>query len=200
MNTKTVLLIGGSGLVEAMMLIVLLSACVRMSESVTDERAGMNGGFEQVKNKLPVNWLVYTQNTVQQGDFNVVFDQIDPKEGKQALHFVVRSCTSLGGWRSPGMTQEFPVNVGEVYQVSFWIKNKDSDFLIDFTAVDAFHETQGPSLRSSETIREWKQCSYSYKIPEKMKNLRMEVSILKPGEFWIDAVVIEKLRPAGTEE
>lgn len=199
MKTKTVLIIGGSGLVEAMMLIVLLSSCVRMSELVTDKSAGINGGFEKVKNNLPVNWLVYTQNTVQQADFDVVFDQVNPKEGNQSLHFVVRRCSNLGGWRSPGIAQEFPVKAGEEYQVSFWIKNKDSDFLIDLTAVDAFHKAQGPSLRSSETIGEWKQYSYSYKIPEKMKNLRMEVSILKPGEFWIDAVTIEKLYPTGKD-
>lgn len=198
MNTKSVLLIGGSGLVEAMMLIVLLSSCVRMSESVKDQTAGINGGFEKVKNKLPVNWLVYTQNTVQQADFDVLFDQVNPKEGKQSLHFVVRTCTSLGGWRSPGMTQEFPVKAGEEYQVSFWIKNKDAEFSVNITAVDACHETKGPVLRTSEGVREWKQYTYTYKIPEKMKRLRMEVSILRPGEFWIDDVNIERIDSAGT--
>lgn len=199
MNAKSVLLIGGSGLVEAMMLIVLLGSCVRMSESFKDQSAGINGGFEKVKDNLPVNWLVYTQNTVQQGDFDLVFDQVNPKEGKQSLHFVVRSCTSLGGWRSPGMTQEFPVKAGEEYQVSFWIKNKDTEFSVNITAVDAFRETKGPLLHAFEDVEEWKQYTYTYRIPEKMKRLRMEISILKPGEFWIDDVKIEKWNAACKE-
>ena len=199
MNAKSVLLIGGSGLVEAMMLIVLLGSCVRMSESFNDQRAGINGGFEKVKDNLPVNWLVYTQNTVQQGDFDLMFDQVNPKEGKQSLHFVVRSCTSLGGWRSPGMTQEFPVKAGEEYQVSFWIKNKDTEFSVNITAVDALRETKGPLLHALEDVEEWKQYTYTYRIPEKMKRLRMEISILKPGEFWIDDVKIEKWNAACKE-
>lgn len=199
MNAKSVLLIGGSGLVETMMLIVLLGSCVRMSESVIDQSAGINGGFEKVKNKLPVNWLVYSQNTVQQADFDVVFDELYPKEGKQSLHFVVRSCTRLGGRRSPGMTQEFPVKEGEEYQLSFWIKNKDTEFSVNITAVDACRETKGPLLHAFEDVKEWKQYVYTYRIPNNMKRLRMEISILKPGEFWIDEVKIEKWNAAGNE-
>lgn len=35
------------------------SCTSQMSQSVTDETAGLNGGFEHVKEGLPVNWLCY---------------------------------------------------------------------------------------------------------------------------------------------
>ena len=52
-----------------LVLMLMLSGCIQMSEEETDASAGLNGGFEVSKNGLPVNWLVYTPKTVSDADF-----------------------------------------------------------------------------------------------------------------------------------
>jgi len=68
----------------------LLEGRQKTSESVLDESAGMNGGFEIVKAGLPVNWLVYTRKTLPAGDYDLVIDTAEHRAGKQSLKFVVR--------------------------------------------------------------------------------------------------------------
>jgi hypothetical protein len=91
-----------------------------MSESLIDECLGLNGSFEKAKNNLPTNWLVYTQNTTGEGDFNISFDTNDAKDGTQSLKLDVKKCSDKGGWYSPGIAQEIPVKVNEEYKISFW--------------------------------------------------------------------------------
>src|SRR6056300_819082 len=62
-------------------LAISLVACNQMSEQIRDKSAGLNGGFEVSKNGLPVNWLMYTSNTVPNADFRIVLDNQDYKEG-----------------------------------------------------------------------------------------------------------------------
>ena len=62
-----------------------LLGCDQMSESVTDDSAGMNGGFEITEDDLPVNWVVYTPATIPTGDYDLVIDTVEYKEGKQSL-------------------------------------------------------------------------------------------------------------------
>jgi hypothetical protein len=69
----------------------------KTSESVEDESAGMNGGFEVTRSSLPVNWLVYAPTTIPQGDYELIIDTVDPKEGKQSLKFLVQECLPTGG-------------------------------------------------------------------------------------------------------
>ena len=95
----------------------LLLGCEKMSESVLDESVGLNGGFEVTKNGLPVNWLVYTPATIPTGDYDLVIDTVEYKEGKQSLKFVVRDCAPTGGWHSPGFSKEYEATSGVVYLV-----------------------------------------------------------------------------------
>ena len=44
------------GLLVATLATVFLSGCSKMSETIRDENAGMNGSFEWTKSGLPVNW------------------------------------------------------------------------------------------------------------------------------------------------
>lgn len=171
-----------------------VSSCTaQMSESELDPRLGINGGFEHVKNGLPINWLTYTIKTVKDADFDLVFDKSVIKEGKQSLKYVVRKCSGKSGRFSPGITQEIPVKTGEEYTISFWTKNEGTEYLFNITSVDAFNSSQGPKLLSADNSNEWVQHTYQYKIPAKMKNLRIELNILKPGSFWIDGLKIEKI-------
>ena len=81
--------------------------CTKMSELIEDESVGMNGGFEHALEGLPVNWLVFTPETVKEGgDFDIILDTTDYKEGRQSLKFLVRECSAMGGWHSPGIARE----------------------------------------------------------------------------------------------
>ena len=77
----------------------------QLSESIIDKKVGTNGSFENIKNNLPINWLVYTPNTTGEGNFDFTYDTENVKEGKQSLKLSVETCSEKGGWHSPGITQ-----------------------------------------------------------------------------------------------
>ena len=177
--------------------IIGLGGCTtgdKMSETVADKSAGVNGSFEYTKSSFPVNWLLYTEKTVESGDFDILIDTDEFKDGKQSLKFVVRKCSDTGGRLSPGFCQEFKANPGETYNISFWAKNHGSEFVSKVSGVSAFqvlHETVVG--QSNEKIDDWRLFECEYKIPEKMEALRFELNILHPGTFWIDDVRIKKI-------
>lgn len=176
-------------------ILIMTSSCNQMSEQVKDESAGMNGGFEVSKNGIPVNWLMYTPNTVPDADFDIVLDEEVFKEGKQSLRFDVVNCSSNGGWHSPGFTNEFFQDdeiEGEVhYTVSFWIKNEGSKFKISAGPVSAMEGNMTVLINEDEQISDWKLLEYQIIIP-KEEWLRIELNILQPGTFWIDDLQIKK--------
>ena len=95
-TTKTVLAIG-----------LLSIACAPLSESVEDASVDLNGGFERVEAGLPVNWIVYTPDTVPSGSFELRFDRADRREGEQSLQAVVEDFAgSLLGGASPQKERE----------------------------------------------------------------------------------------------
>ncbi len=174
-------------------LMTLVSCMKEMSESIRDESAGLNGGFEKTKNNLPLNWLVYTQNTAGYGDFSILIDSINAIEGKQCLHFAVKDCSKEGGRFSPGISTEIKAQAGNTYKISCKIKNRGSAFCIRLSGVNAFEASPGPELCSSESIPEWREIELEYTLTENMEKLRLEVSVLSPGDFWIDHVKIHTL-------
>ncbi len=172
---------------------VLLSGCSRFSEEIRDSDAGMNGSFEVTESGLPVNWLLYSPKTVPTGDFDLVLDTTEYKEGSQSLKFVVRECSPAGGRLSPGFAQEFEAAPGETYRVSFWVKNDGSEFVVGVSGVSAQEGEDVTIVQSQEAIDTWQEFEYVYTIPEKMNALRFEMNILQPGTFWIDDIRIERL-------
>ena len=170
--------------------LILLSGCTRMSKEIRDKTAGMNGSFEIAKSGLPVNWLVYTPTTVPTGDFDIIIDTTEYKDGKQSLKFLVRECSPVGGWWSPGFCNEYQALPGEIYRISFWIKNHESEFLIRIGGVSVSKGEYDTIVNSDETINDWQLFEYYYTIPEKMKAIRFEMNILHPGTFWIDDIKI----------
>jgi len=168
-------------------------SCMReMSESSMDPIVDYNGSFEEIKESLPINWLVYTSKTAGAGDFSITADTSTYADGNQSLKFLVNNCSPLGGWRSPGIAQEIPVTAGDTYHLSFFLKNEGTAFSVKISSVTAFEGVEGPSFQSSESINEWKKYEYVYQIPANMKRLRFEVNVLSEGVFWIDKVEIEK--------
>jgi len=180
-------------IVNFILSLFLFIGCQQMSEQVQDETAGINGGFEISKNNLPVNWLLYTPNTVKTGDFKIVLDDMDFKEGKQSLKFDVKECSYVGGRLSPGFTNQFKAIPGKQYKLSFWIKNKDSKFIVLAGGVSPLTGDMKTLIKSNEQIDSWKFLDFLINIPDEHESLRLEVNIVKPGTFWIDDIKIEKL-------
>jgi len=165
--------------------------CAALSETTVDPAVGMNGSFETTRAGLPVNWLVYTPRTVPNGDFDVVVDTVQFKDGRQSLKFLVRKSSPRGGRLSPGLSQVFKGSAGQTFKVSFWAKNEGTEFVARVGGVAATTGVYDTIVKSNETIAEWRQFEYSYTIPPRMNVLRLEMSVLQPGTFWIDDVRIE---------
>jgi hypothetical protein len=174
-------------------ILILLSGCTQMSEVTNDKKAGLNGSFEITKSGLPVNWLVYTPKTIPEGDYDLIIDTTEYKEGKQSLKFLVRECSTVGGWYSPGFCNEYSASPGEIFRISFWIKNHESEFIIRIGGISASRGEYDTIVKSKETTDNWKLYEYYYTIPEKMKAIRFEMNILQPGTFWIDDINITKV-------
>jgi len=163
-----------------------------MSRQIRDKTAGMNGSFEITKSGLPVNWLVYTPETVPKGDFDIIIDTTEYKDGNQSLKFLVRECSSVGGWWSPGFCNEYPANPGDIFRISFWIMNNGTEYYAKIGGITATSGNYDTIVRSNEYSDEWKSIEYYYTIPENMNAIRFEMNIIKPGSFWIDDIKIEK--------
>ena len=176
--------------------ILIVAGCKQMSEYEADQSAGLNGGFEVSRNNLPVNWGMYTPKTVQDADFVIVLDKNIYKEGKQSLKLDVKKCTSIGGWHSPGFTNEF-FEVGRFmgegrYKICFWVKNEGCAFKISAGGVATKEGDEKTLIEEKQQISDWKRLEYQIEVP-KDRWLRMELNILQPGTFWIDDIKIEKI-------
>ena len=171
----------------------LMSCSTQMSESKLNPSLGNNGNFEIVEEKLPVNWLVYTKNTVKTGDFDFIFDNTDFKSGKQSLRFDVKNCSAEGGWYSPGICQEITAKSGEEFSISFWAKNSGSEFSFNTAGISTFGKEGTNIIKSTNNSGEWVQYKTTYKIPENMNKLRIEFNVLQAGTVWIDDVVVERI-------
>lgn len=172
----------------------LLCGCNQMSESVLDESAGMNGGFEITRSGLPVNWVVYTPKMLPTGDYDLIIDTAEYRAGKQSLKFVVRQCSPDGGWHSPGFSNEYAATPGTSYTVGFWVKNDGAEFLAKIGGVTATQGRYDTIVRSTETIGTWKHYEHDYTMPQGFDKIRFELNILRPGTFWIDEVTISGIK------
>lgn len=175
--------------------IVLLSACGETSDYREDVAAGLNGSFEVVQEGLPVNWYFYTPDTVPDGDFEIVLDSSGPRNGKQSLKFAVRDCSGEGGRYSPGFFQEFDAAPGETYTVSFWARNEGTTFSSGLQGVgQETSESEGLVVERSESFSNWRYFEYRYEMPDQ-ERLRFEISVLAPGDLWVDDVRIARQGP-----
>ena len=175
----------------------MLSSClVKMSECETDPELGTNGGFEKVKNNLPINWMVNTSRTTSEGSFTWGFDTSEVKEGVQSYKCTVLSCSDKGGRFSPGIAQEFKAKAGDTYRIKCWIKQKNCSYRINISGVSATESSAGPFLQTVEATSDWKELQYEYTLPSGRKALRVEFTVLSPGTWWIDGFTIQKINPS----
>ena len=173
--------------------IIILTACGKMSTMIKGDDNKMNGGFEIVKQNLPVNWTFYSPETVPSGDFKIIIDTTEFKEGKQSLKFLIRELDTLGGWHSPGFIQGFNAVGGETYKVSFWLMNQGSSLKISTVSGEYLKPKLGKrdtTISINFDIPDWKYFEYYFKIPPEVGMISLEVNILKPGSVWFDDIQI----------
>lgn len=183
---------GGQGnvLTTVGVIAILLAGCRPLSESVIDESAGFNGGFEVTQNGLPVNWLVYTPRTIPTGDYDLIIDTVEYKAGKQSLKFLVRDCSRDGGNRSPGFSKEYRASPAATYTVGFWVKNEGAEFRARIGGVSAEEGHYETIVQLAEDIPTWRYYEREYTMPSEFDRIRFELNVLRPGTFWIDEVTI----------
>jgi len=166
--------------------------CRKMSELIEDESVGMNGGFEHARDGVPVNWLVYNSETVKEGgDFDIILDTKDFKEGRQSLKFLIRECSAIGGWHSPGIAREYPALSGETYLISLWVKSEGSAYLVRIGGVDAWNGDYETVDSFDPASDGWKLVEYEFTMPGEYETIRFELNALSPGSLWVDDVRIE---------
>ena len=177
-------------------ILFIFSGCKPLEGYYKDKTVGTNGSFEYSKNGLPVNWILYTQKRTEIGDYDILIDTTEFKDGKQSLKFAVRECSNRGGRFSLGFIKEyFETKTGGTYKVSFWIKNNGSEFSFRISAVSdpAYKGPIKPmELKSKETIDKWRLYEYNFTLPPKTW-LMFDMNILQPGTFWIDDIKVEKI-------
>jgi len=171
----------------------LFSGCSAMSDHVSDESAGLNGGFEVASDGLPVNWLLYTPRKVSDADSRIVLDTVVFKEGRQSLKFLV---TRVGSRRRPGFTNEFS-DSGRfygpaTYRISFWARSDGAEFMVRGGPVRAMDGDVRVLIRDDARLEEWTPFEFTTDIPDG-RWLRLELAVLSAGTFWIDDVRIERI-------
>lgn len=166
-----------------------LAAC--KSEEKKNDEVGFNGGFEVFEGGLPVNWIVYSNKTTGEGDFDIIKDSIDHAEGKASLKFVVRSCSGKPGRFSPGFTREIKAEQGSTYKVSFKAKSNGCHWRLNVSGVNAFNGSEIKEISGTDTLQGWQSYECDYTIPEKMERLRLELNVLSAGELNIDDVKVD---------
>lgn len=168
----------------------VLGACTTMSRCEYDPTVGMNGGFEVSRSGLPVNWLIYAPDTIPSGDYELILDDQEYHSGSKALKFVVRQCSSTGGWHSPGFCNEFEASPGATYAISFWVKSDGAVLTARVGGVSAFDGEYETIVRTAAKLETWTLYQHDYAMPERFDTLRFEFNVLGPGTVWIDDVEI----------
>lgn len=163
-----------------------------MSQSVMDSSVGFNGSFEVVVDEKPVNWMLYTPETVADGKFKVYLDDQNVAEGSHSLVFEVEECSDKGGRFSPGLAKEIMVEPNSIYSFSFWLNNQGSAIHVNAGGVSETEGNVRSLLRINEETSDWRQ--YNFQVnSDGFEKLRMEFSVVAPGKLWIDNVKCEKI-------
>jgi hypothetical protein len=139
---------------------------------------------------------MYTPRTVDDAEFSIRLDREIVKEGQQSLRFEVARCSAAGGRNSPGFTSEF-LHLGKYpgpgkYALSFWIQNDGAEYVVMAGGVSAKRGDMRVLVRDDAQTAEWQRLKFTIDVADDQW-LRIELNILRPGTFWIDALDIERL-------
>lgn len=132
------------------------------------------------------------------GEFSIYPNLTDKTEGKQSLSIEVQTCSDQGGRFSPGLAKEFEVTSGEMYVITFKVKQTETQSKITLHAVSAFQQSAEKVIHLNQPITQWQTYSLDYQVPDDMKKLRLEINVLKPGLFQLDEVQISLKNQSGS--
>lgn len=166
--------------------------CQSLSESSHAPEAGLNGGFEVVRDGLPAEWDVYTPATVPGAEFVLALDEEVRREGLHALRFDVAACGDEGGWLSPGLARELPVEPGATYVVSFQVRSEGARWTADVGGVGAKTGELEQLEASSADEGQWTRVEHRVVVPEHYERLRIQFNVRSPGTVWLDDVRVER--------
>lgn len=176
------------------LLVLFLIGCIKPVIVELDSSSGFNGSFEKTKHGLPLNWYIYTPEEFE-NSYQLIFDTINVKEGEQSLKFEIQKndiVKFIKGLMAPGMFGCIDAEIGKKYKVSFWIKNRGSEFSIN-VGNQFFMFFSENILKTNENFTDWTYFEYEYTIPESNPSIYFGLNFLSPGTFWIDDVRIVKL-------
>lgn len=190
---------------------VALIGCNRFSVMEADESAGFNGGFENVKAGLPVNWYFIGPDLMKNGDVEISLDTEDAIEGKHSLKLLVRRTDPADLWKCPGLFQVLrPAKAKHSYKVSFWLKNQGcssisltirnegKDHFLGLSEAEKKDMVEHPPIKKTlgeedTATNSWHQFEYTYVVPETDGSIRFELHVMQPGTLWIDDIRIEEV-------
>ena len=92
---------------------------------------------------------------------------------------------------SPGFTNELFNEGSGRFKVSFWIKNKNAEYVIELSAVGPKTGSEEITIRSNTELSEWTKIEKNIDVPDG-NWLRIQLNITQPGTFWIDEIQIER--------
>ena len=154
--------------------------------------AGMNGGFEKTRPDLPVNWAFYGSKAYKNQQYQILLDRNEYTEGTQSLCFDVDTIQNTRYiWKNPGLLQTYRAIPGESYRIRFTYRNNGCHFRASIGSEKSRGAHQETLKETKESTLTWKTVEYSYTVPEEYRTIRFELSILSPGQFWIDDIRIE---------
>jgi hypothetical protein len=159
-----------------------------------DPSAGFNGSFEKIIHGLPANWTIYAASDYQK-NYYLSFDTLFVKDGKQSLKFEVLSVDTSNinqAWRRPGLNNRIDGTEGDIFKVSFWIKNSGCKFKIKI-GVPGSDMNSKDIINTKKDFTEWTYFEQDYTVQDHLPFFRFELNILSPGTFWIDDVQIKKI-------
>jgi hypothetical protein len=174
-------------------LLIGVTGCYTMTVIEKDESAGLNGGFEIVKEGLPVNWFFISPTALKEKVYELMLDTTSFKEGKQSLKFLVHGADSLNIWNNAGMFSPVDAIPGETYQISFWLKNNGCGFTAKVRSENHPLEHDEIIIQSNDNIIDWQFFEYNYRVPSEYDRLGFYLHIWEPGSLWIEDVSIEKI-------
>ena len=170
-------------------------ACDGNEYSLSDDEAGINGGFETAERGYPVNWAFFP-NPETEAAVEVALDTARVVAGERSLRIAVRPGDCVPGFRSRRM----PVEAGGSYRLSGWVRTEGCAVEVNRITQDASGKT---NLRRdviavvSASSGEWQQVGETLDVAEGEAGLVLIFLIRGAGTVWCDAVRLERVDRAG---
>ncbi len=185
-------MISGVALLIAIFLTFVFKIEVDLNSSYPKRHSlDINGSFEYINYDFPSKWE--TSLPEEKPAFQIILDTLNVKEGRQSLKLKILDYDLMDGQRNWGISQTIPIIAGKSYQLGFWIKNQDTDFVV--TIGQPGDETiRDTIIRSDRSFDSWTYVDFKYRANSKTNKIRIDLNLFSEGCFWIDDIRIEEIQ------